>query len=413
QRASQPAGCRGYFVAGPDMEIVASRRVRSIGGYAFAEVERQVERLREQGVEPIDFGVGDPTDPTPEAVRRACQRAVDAHARSGYPSYTGSIEFRNAVAAWFSGRFGVALDPRTEVSSTVGSKEGVFHFAEGFIDPGDVVLCPNPGYPPYFRGTLFAEGEPAPYAMRAEDDYLPDLEKVPRDVVRRAKAVWINYPNSPTGKVAPPEYLERCVRFARKNGLILCSDEAYTEIYFTAEAPRSALEFGKEGVLVFNSLSKRSMMTGYRVGYVAGDPRIVSIFRKVKTNIDSGTPNFCQEAAIAALADETHVAAMRDEYRRRRDALCSGLARAGLERCVPEGTIYVWQRLPRGVTSTDFATRLLAPEAAIVCTPGSWISHAAPDGTNPGDGYARFSLVPSFEATVVAAARLARIEFAR
>jgi LL-diaminopimelate aminotransferase len=154
------------------------------------------------------------------------------------------------------------------------------------------------------------------------------------------------------------------------------------------------------------------MMTGYRVGYVAGDPRIVEVFRKVKTNIDSGTPNFCQEAAVAALADEAHVAAMRAEYRRRRDALCSGLARAGLERCAPEGTIYVWQRLPRGVTAAAFAKHLLRPEIAIVCTPGSWISQAMPDGSNPGEGHVRFSLVPSFEATVAAAEKLAKIDIA-
>lgn len=388
------------------MEIIASKRVQSIGGYAFAEVEKEVEKLRAQGVTPTDFGVGDPTDPTPEVVRRACQAAVDEHASSGYPSYVGSLGYREAVAAWSKRRFGYDLDPKSEVTSTVGSKEGVFHFAEGFVNPGDVVLCPNPGYPPYFRGTLFAEGTPYPFPVRVEDDFLPDLEKIPGDVVRRAKALWINYPNSPTGKVAPAAYLERCVAFARRHGLILCSDEAYTEIYYTDEAPHSALEFGKEGVLVFNSLSKRSMMTGYRVGWVAGDKRIVDVFKKVKTNIDSGTPSFVQDAAVAALADETHVAAMREEYRRRRDALADGLAAAGLPRCVPEGTIYLWQRVPAGTTSAEFAKKLLHPEVAVVCTPGSWISQKGPEGENPGEGYVRFSLVPSLDATRAAAARI-------
>jgi LL-diaminopimelate aminotransferase len=392
------------------MEIRASRRARSIGGYAFAEVDREVEKLREQGIEPTDFGVGDPTDPTPELIREACKRAVDAHARSGYPSYVGSSEFRGAVAAWVERRFGVALDPKREICSTIGSKEGVFHVHEGLVDPGDVVLCPNPGYPPYYRGTLFAEGEPYPIPLRAEEDFLPDLEKIPADVVRRAKILWINYPNSPSGKIAPPAYLERAVAFARRHGLVLCSDEAYSEIYFTDEAPRSVLEFGREGVLVFQSLSKRSAMTGYRVGFVAGDARIVDVFKKVKTNIDSGTPNFVQEAAVAALADETHVEASRAEYRRRRDALCAGLARAGLPACVPEGTIYVWQRLPSGVRSVDFAKRLLAPELAIVCTPGAWISQPGADGSNPGEGHVRFALVPSLEATRAAAEKLARLD---
>lgn len=392
------------------MDIVASKRVRGIGGYAFAEVDREVEKLRARGIEPTDFGVGDPTDPTPEAVREACKRAVDAHARSGYPSYAGAKSFREAVAAWMRRRFGVSLDPAREIASTIGSKEGVFHFAEGFVDPGDRVLCPNPGYPPYYRGTLFAEGEPWPIPMRAEEDFLPDLEKIPPDVARRAKLLWLNYPNSPSGKVAPPEYLERAVAWARRRGIITCSDEAYSEIYFTPDPPHSALEFGKEGVIVFQSLSKRSAMTGYRVGFVAGDARIVDVFKKVKTNIDSGTPNFIQEAAIAALADEAHVAAAREEYRRRRDALCDGLARAGLERCVPEGTIYVWQKLPAGLSSVELAKRLLEPEIAIVCTPGAWISQRGADGTNPGEGYVRFALVPSLEATRAAAAKLAALD---
>ncbi len=392
------------------MEIVASKRVRSLGGYAFAEVDREVERLRERGIEPTDFGVGDPTDPTPEIVRRACQRAVDEHARSGYPSYIGSKAFREACAAWMERRFGVRLDPAAEICSSIGSKEAIFHFAEGFVDPGDVVLCPNPGYPPYYRGTLFAEGVPFPIPLRPEDGFLPDLEAlVPADVARRARILWLNYPNSPSGRVAPPEYLERAVAWARRRGIIVCSDEAYSELYFTPDPPRSALEFGREGVVVFQSLSKRSAMTGYRVGFVAGDQRIVDVFKKVKTNVDSGTPNFVQEAAIAALSDESHVAAMRDEYRRRRDALCAGLARAGLDPCVPEGTIYVWQRLPAGVGSVEFARRLLAPEVAIVCTPGAWISQEEPGGTNPGEGYVRFALVPSLEATRAAAEKLARL----
>ncbi len=390
------------------MEIVASKRVRSIGGYAFAEVDREVEKLRAQGVQPTDFGVGDPTDPTPAVVREACKRAVDEHARAGYPSYVGAAKFREAVAGWMGRRFSVALEWQTEIASTIGSKEGVFNFHEGFVDPGDVVLCPNPGYPPYYRGTLFAEGVPVPFPMRAEDDFLPDLEKIPADVVRRAKVLWINYPNSPTGKVAPPEYLERAAAFARRHGLILCSDEAYTEIYFTPEAPRSMLEFAKEGVLVFQSLSKRSAMTGYRVGFVAGDRRLVDVFKKVKTNIDSGTPNFVQDAAVAALADEGHVREMREEYRRRRDALAEGLAAAGLARCVPEGTIYLWQRVPAGMASVDFAKRLLAPEVAVVCTPGAWISQAGADGVNPGEGYVRFALVPSLEDTKAAAVRIRR-----
>ncbi len=400
------------------IEVTPSQRVRGIGGYAFAEVDREVEKLRERGIEPIDFGVGDPTDPTPPLVREACKRAVDAHARSGYPSYVGSARFRAAASAWRGRRFGLAssVDPATEICSSIGSKEAIFHFAEGFIDPGDVAICPNPGYPPYYRGTLFAEGTPFPVPMRAEDDFLPDLEReVPADVARRARVVWINYPNSPSGKVAPREYLERCLAFARRHSLVLASDEAYSEIYFTPEPPPSILEVAgprREGVVAFFSLSKRSAMTGYRVGFVAGDRRAIDVLKKVKTNIDSGTPSFVQDAAEAALADEAHVAEMRDEYRRRRDALCDGLAASGLRRCVPEGTLYVWQRVPDGMTSVAFAKRLLEEDVAVVCTPGAWIGSRTPDGRNPAEGYVRFALVAPLEQTKEAARRIAR-SFAR
>jgi LL-diaminopimelate aminotransferase len=387
------------------MPIQASRRVRSIGGYAFDEVDKEVARLRAAGIVPTDFGVGDPTVPTPALVRQACQRGVDARASSGYPSYVGAAEYRNAVAAWFARRFGVTLDPSTEVTSTIGAKEAVFHFAEGFVDPGDVVIAPSPGYPPYSRGTLFAEGRTWFYPLLAENAFLPDFARIPAEVAKAAKIFWLNYPQNPTGACAPARVFEDAVRFCHEHDIVLASDEAYTEIYFD-EPPRSALQFARKGVVVFHSLSKRSAMTGYRVGFVAGDPEIVAVFKKVKTNIDSGTPTFIQDAAIAALADEAHVAEMRDEYRAKRDLLCDALASIGLERCSPAGTLYVWQRVPRGMTSVEFAKRLLSPEVAIVTTPGAWISDLCEGQLNPGEGYVRFALVPSLEETKAAAAKI-------
>lgn len=390
------------------MEIVPSRRLASLGSYAFAEVDAAVERLRAQGIEPIDFGVGDPSDPTPPLVREACREAVERHATSGYPGYTGSLRFREAAAAWMERRFGVRLDPAREVNSSIGSKEAIFHLAEVLLDPGDVALCPNPGYPPYARGTLFAEGRPYRYALTGEDGFLPDLERViPEEVAARAKVLWLCYPNAPTGRVAPLAYLERVIAWAHARGIVVCSDEPYSELYYTDAPPPSALQVTKQGVLVFQSLSKRSAMTGYRVGWVCGDARLVALFKKIKTNVDSGTPDFVQDAAIAALADEDHVAAFRAEYRRRRDVLVEALGEAGLERSAPEGAIYLWQRLPEGVGAVEFARRLLAPEIAVVCTPGTWISDGMPDGTNPGEGYVRFALVPPFEAHVEAARRIA------
>jgi len=390
------------------MDIVPSNRVRSIGAYAFAEVDRQVEKLRADGIEPIDFGVGDPTLPTPEIVREATKVGVETHKSAGYPSYIGSAPFRRAAADWMRRRFGVELDPEREITSTIGSKEGVFHFAEAFVNPGDVVIVPNPGYPPYSRGTLFAEGETFYAPVLPENDFLLDLDAIPTEVAARAKVLWLNYPNSPTGAVAPREFLERVVEFCRANDIIVAGDEAYSEIYFTDEPPISVLEVEREGVCVFQSLSKRSAMTGYRVGWLAGDERIVDVFKKVKTNIDSGTANFVQEGAVAALSDEDHVAASREEYRRKRDILADGLVASGLPDCRPDATIYLWQRVPDGYTSVEFAGRLLDRDLAVVTTPGAWLSTATEKGGNPGEGFVRFALVPSVEATQEAAGRIAK-----
>ena len=275
------------------------------------------------------------------------------------------------------------------------------------MDPGDVVIGPNPGYPPYVRGTRFAEGAYWPYPLRAEHGFLPDLDAIPADVAARAKAMWICYPNSPTGAVASKDSLRRIVDWCRERGILLASDEAYTEIWFGSEAPHSALEFGTRGILAFQSLSKRSAMTGWRVGFVAGDAEAVAVFRKVKTNVDSGTPTFIQDAAVAALSDEVHVAAFREEYRVKRDIVCDGLREAGLPECRPAATLYVWQRVPEGMTSVEFARALLRPEIGIVVTPGSWIALDGTDG-NPGEGYVRLALVPSVGDCRRAAEKLAR-----
>jgi LL-diaminopimelate aminotransferase len=391
------------------MEIVPSRRLRSIGEYAFAEVDRLVRELAERGVEPIDFGVGDPTVPTPEVVRTACREAIEERSRAGYPSYTGAPEYREACAGWMRRRFRVELDPATQVSSTAGSKEAVFHLHEGLVDPGDVVLGPNPGYPPYERGTLFAEGRHVPYPLLPANGFLPDLSAIPDDVAARAKVLWICYPNSPTGAVAPLSFLEEAARWCRQRDVVLASDEAYSEIYYTGEPPHSALECGAEGVIAIFSLSKRSAMTCYRVGWVAGDERLVGIFRKVKTNIDSGTPTFVQDAAVAALADEEHPRRFREEYRAKRDLLVRAFRDKGLPDCTPDAALYLWQRVPEGMSSVEFARRLLAPEVAVIVTPGTWLSSEA-RGVNPGEGYVRLAMVPSIEDCRRAAERIGALE---
>jgi LL-diaminopimelate aminotransferase len=290
----------------------------------------------------------------------------------------------------------------------VGSKEAVFNFHEGIVDPGDIVLCPSPGYPPYTRGTLFAEGVPVQVPIRRENGFLVDFSEIPPDVADKAKLLWLNYPNSPSGATADEPFFREALAFADKHEIIIASDEAYSEIYFGA-APISILNVRKEGVLVFNSLSKRSAMTGYRIGWVMGDPELLAIFRKVKTNIDSGTPTFIQDAAIEALADEGHVAEFRDEYRQKRDILCSALVAAGLPDCTPASALYVWQQVPDGMSSLDFAARLLDEKIAIVTTPGNWIAESTGDGENAGEGYVRFALVPSIEDTRLAAERISTL----
>ena len=388
------------------MRVIPSQRVQSIGKYAFAEVDRQVEELRADGIEPIDFGVGDPTIPPPAIVREAAKNGIEKHKCAGYPSYIGMAEFREAVAAWTERRFGVGLDPDREITSTIGAKEAVFNFAEAFVNPGDIVIVPTPGYPPYTRGTLFAEGTTYYVPLLPQNDFLMDLDSVPESVARAAKVMWINYPNSPSGAVAPLEFLEAAVNFGRQHDIIIASDEAYSEIYYTEEPPISLLQVTTEGVVVFQSLSKRSAMTGYRVGWVAGDEQIVATFKKVKMNLDSGTPNFIQEGAIAALSDEEHVRQSRGEYARKRDILADALVSSGLEDCRPAATIYLWQKVPAGYSSLDFAARLLDPEIAVVTTPGAWISDETESGLNPGEGFVRFALVPSMEDTLKAAERI-------
>lgn len=390
------------------MEITASKRLQSIGAYAFAEVDKEVGKLKALGIAPIDFGVGDPTVPTPELVRKATQKGVAIRKSSGYPSYTGALEFRQAIAQWMQKRFGVSMDPATEISSTIGSKEAVFNFPEGVVNPGDIVIIPTPGYPPYTRGTLFAEGVPYYVPLLPENKFLIDLKSIPDEICKKAKILWINYPNSPSGAVAPLSYLKEVVEFGQRNNIIIASDEAYSEIYFK-EPPHSILEITKEGVIVFNSFSKRSAMTCYRVGWVAGDKRIVDIFKKVKTNVDSGTATFIQDGAVAALSDETHVEKMREEYRVKRDVLVDAFQKIRLPDCTPEATIYLWQKVPTGMTSVDFAKKLLSPEIAIVTTPGAWISDKTADGLNPGEGYVRFALVPSIKNTKEAAKRIKKI----
>ncbi|HII17437.1 TPA: aminotransferase class I/II-fold pyridoxal phosphate-dependent enzyme [Candidatus Woesearchaeota archaeon] len=373
------------------MPCTASERIKSLPGYAFADIDSLVAEQKKKGIKVIDFGVGDPTDPTPGAIRNHCKRAIDKHKSSGYPSYIGSKEFREGIANWCGERFKISLDPDREICSTMGGKEGVFHFPLGFVNSGDYVISPNPGYPPYERGTMFAGGNNHFYNLEKDSHFLPDLESIPKDVVKKAKILWLNYPNNPTGALAPKLFLKEAADFGHDNGIIIASDEVYSELYYD-EKPASILEVTREGVIAFQSLSKRSNMTGYRIGWAMGDESIISVFKKVKTNIDSGTPDFIQDAAIAALQDQEHVEIAKADYRKKADILSKAFTIIGLADCRPKGAIYIWQEVPKMISGVDFAKKLV--EKGVVGTPGAWISREN-NRVNPGKQYVRFALVPS------------------
>ena len=389
------------------MKVEPSKRLSSLPPYAFAEIAKKVDELRALGVKPIDFGVGDPSEPTPDFVIDRLTESGKEHAKSGYPSYVGSDAYRAASARYMHRRFGVTLDPARELCATIGSKEAVFNFPEGFIDPGDIVICPSPGYPPMKTGTLFAEGVPYFVPLLAEKGFLLDYASIPEEIARRAKVLWINYPNSPTGAVASREYYKGLIAWAHNHDIIIAADEGcYIDIYFD-EKPSSILEVDREGIIAFYSLSKRNNMTGYRVGFVCGDEQLVLIFKRLKTNIDSGVPNIIQDAAIAALDDDAHVESMRQLYRKKRDILLPALRAAGLEPPVAGATFYVWQKVPG--SDVDFAKKLLDPSLGIVVTPGSLISDTCEGGINPGYGYVRFALMPTLDEIQEAAKKLAAL----
>jgi LL-diaminopimelate aminotransferase len=390
------------------MEIKVSELLADTPAYPFAELDGKVRELSAQGVDVVDFGVGDPSSPAPDFVIAALAEAARARATAGYPRYEGDPAFREAAAEYMRREYGVVLDVEREIASTMGSKEAIFHLPPAFVNPGDVVICPTPGYPPYKNGTRFAGAVPYYVPLLEENGFLIDYESIPTDVSRRAKIIWTNYPNSPTGRVAPREWLEGLASWARDNDVIVAADEGcYNEFCFDGR-PTSILEISRDGVVALYSLSKRNNMTCYRAGFVAGDARVVSAITRVKTNADSGTPTFIQDAAAVALRDREHVRLMREEYRAKREVMLAALSAAGLPPCPSEATFYLWQRAPSGLGGVELSRRLL--EVGIVTTPGEWISDVTADGVNPGRDFVRFALVPPMEQVKDAAARIAALE---
>ncbi|MDA0165075.1 aminotransferase class I/II-fold pyridoxal phosphate-dependent enzyme [Solirubrobacter ginsenosidimutans] len=366
------------------MSVRLSPVLAGLGTYPFVRLEQARARLRAAGVDIIDFGMGEPREETPAFIREALAAAITPLAP--YPSAVGLPELRGAIAGWASRRFGVDLDPDTEVIPTLGSKEAVFALANVFA--GDVVAVPTPSYPVYDRGALFAGKAVLELPLKESNGWLPDLDTVDWSGVG---VLWLNYPNNPTGARAPLEFYEHAAALAREHGFVLASDEAYSELYFEGDPPISALQIADRSHLaVFNTLSKRSSMPGYRSGFVAGDPDIVAALKKYRPNVGVAPLEFVQRAAIAAWTDEAHVEAVRERYRAKREALLPTLEALGLRNAGGDATFFLW--LDAGPDAEALAARWL--EAGVVVAPGSFFG--AP-------GYLRVALVPPPEACARAA----------
>lgn len=366
------------------------------GTYPFVRIERAKREAAEAGLEIVDFGQGDPREPTDPAIKQALVDALEE--RLGYPKAEGLPELRAAIAGWCARRLGVDLDPDREVIPTYGSKEAIFSFAQLIVDPAgprDTVVVTEPGYPVPARGAAFARARVQALPLLEENGFLPDLDAV--DDWDRIALFWVNYPNNPTGATAPPAFYERLAGLAHEHDFLLCSDEAYSELWFT-EPPCSALQVGdRTNVVVFQTLSKRSSMTGYRSGFVAGPPEVVAALRAYRPSTGAAPQEFVQRASIVAWNDEEHVARTREAYRRKREVLLGVLARKGWRVAASEATMYLWVEVPGGESSEACAERLL--RHGIVVAPGSYLGEA-------GEGYVRIALVPTLEECERAAAIL-------
>ena len=390
------------------MSFEKAERVRRLPPYLFAEIDRLKAELVARGVDVINLGVGDPDLPTPpHIIEKLAQTAKDP-ANHQYPSYSGMNDFRVSVAKWYGRRFGVDLDPMAETLTLIGSKEGLAHLPLALINPGDLALVPSPAYPVYQIATMFAGGESFFMPLVRENSFLPDLDAIPPEIARRARLMFLNYPNNPTGATADGAFYERVVRFARDYEIVICHDAAYSEMTFGGYLPMSFLEApgAKEVGVEFHSLSKTYNMTGWRLGFAVGNRDVIAALGQIKSNIDSGAFNAVQWAGIAALeGDQTPVESMRKIYEERRDILIAGLEKAGLRPDVPKATFYVWCPTPSGFTSKDF-TALLLREAGIVTTPGSGFG-------DPGEGYVRMALTVSADRIREAVERILRLDLKR
>ena len=386
--------------------IEPAGRIKTLPPYLFAAIDEMKKKAIARGVDIINLGIGDPDLPTPAPIVERLRQEAGNPKHHQYPSYEGMLNFRQAVADWYKRRFGVSLDPADEVLALIGSKEGIGHVPLAFVDPGDVVLVPSPGYPVYPVATGFAGGTSYVMPLTKANHFLPDLQAIPKDVARKAKLMFLNYPNNPTSVTAGKDFFKRVVAFANEHRIIVCHDAAYSEIYYDGRKPASFLEAegAKEVGVEFHSLSKTFNMTGWRIGFAVGHKEVLAGLGKVKSNLDSGVFQAVQEAGIVGLRDgDTMAEGIRAVYQERRDALLPGLKRLGLEVEPLHAAFYVWITVPKGFTSAAFTAHLLE-KAGIVTTPGNGFGAA-------GEGYIRMTLCTTKERLLETVSRLEKVGF--
>jgi LL-diaminopimelate aminotransferase len=364
-----------------------SQRVESLPPYLFVEISRKIAERKAKGEDVVSFGIGDPDIPTPaHIIERLCKEAhVPANQR--YPESEGLPELRKTIASWYQKRFGVSLDPDKEVAPLIGSKEGIAHIALCLLNPGDIALITDPGYPVYAIGTKLAGGIPYYLPISPDNNFLPDLDNIPTEILAKTKVLWLNYPNNPTGAVADLKFFNKAVEFAKKHDICICHDGPYSEVAFDGYIPVSFLqaEGAKDVGIEFHSFSKTYNMTGWRIGMAVGNATAINALKTLKSNLDSGIPQAIQYVAIEALTGPQNcIKEHNDVYQRRRDLIVDTLNKMGLEAKQPKASLYIWAKVPHGFTSVEFTNDLL-DKTGVVVTPGTGY------GSN-GEGYVRLSL---------------------
>ena len=367
-------------------------RISALPPYLFVEINRKIEEKKKRGIDIVTFAIGDPDMPTPDhIIDELCKEARNP-VNHRYPETAGLPELCDAIAKWYKQRFTISLSPEKEVLPLIGSKEGIGHISFCFIDKGDIALVTNPGYPVYAISTTLAGGESYFLDLKEENNYLPDLDAVPESMKKRAKILWLNYPNNPTGAIANIDFFNEAVRFAKENDILICHDAPYTEVAFDGYFPPSFLqaEGARDVAIEFHSLSKTYNMTGWRIGMAVGNETAVNALFRIKSNLDSGIPQAIQYAAIDALLGEQKSIADRNKiYQERRDILVEALNDIGLKVMIPKASFYIWAKVPEGYTSVEFTTSLL-DKANVAVTPGTGYGSA-------GEGYVRLSITLSDE----------------